>query len=211
MAASYAARQTARVFRGLGISLITVDFILLIIHMFLWFRAISRSYSDLTLDLNLAALHFVGNTVAVLDLIGGITSFIRKSKQCTVKQVESTNCFLISLFTAYVDANAIARASLAIKDGVTGFDEAYRALTILLLIESFMSMAWSVAVYTWSKAIEETSCEREEDSPLGMEEVVTGRVASALKRISVPSPMIKTLATKIEDDTTTEKSKLLSL
>jgi hypothetical protein len=210
MAASFAARQTARVFRGLGIFLIVVDFILLIVHMFLWFRAISRSYSDLTLDLNLAALHFVGNTVAILDLIGGITSFIRKSKQCTVKQVESTNCFLISLFTAYVDANAIARASLAIKDGVTGFDEAYRALTVLLLIESFMSMAWSVAVYAWSKAIEETSCEHEEDSPLGMEEVVTGRIASALKRAAVPSPTIKKFASTL-DESDTEKSKLLSL
>jgi hypothetical protein len=183
MAASYAARQTARGFRGFGIFLICLDVVFLIFHAFILFRAISRSYSDLTLDLNLAALHFVGNTVAVTDLLGGITSFIRKSKQCTVKQVESTNCFLLSMFTVYADACAIARASLALKDGVLGFDELFRSLTILLFIESFLSMAWSVAVFVWSKMVEERYCEKEEDTALGMEEVVTERVASAARRL----------------------------
>lgn len=183
MAASYAARQTARGFRGFGIFLIVLDVVFVILHAFILFRAVGRSYTDLTLDLNLAALHFVGNLIAVTDLLGGITSFIRKSKQCTVKQVESTNCFLISLFTMYADANAIARASLAIKDGVLGFDELYRALTILLFIASFMATVWSISVFAWSKMIEERDCEKEEDTALGMEEVVTARVASAARRL----------------------------
>ena len=50
--------------------LIVIDFLLVIYHAFVFFRAISRKYSDLTVDLNIASLHFVGNTVAVLDLKG---------------------------------------------------------------------------------------------------------------------------------------------
>lgn len=183
MAVSYGARQTARVFRGFGIFLICLDAVFVIFHAFILFRAISRSYTDLTTDLNIAALHFVGNLIAVTDLLGGITSFIRKSKQCTVKQVESTNCFLISMFTMYVDACAIARASLAIKDGILGFDEVFRSLTILLFIASFLSTAWSISVFVWSKIVEEQNCEKEEDTPLGMEEGVSERVASVARRI----------------------------
>jgi len=183
MAASYAARQTARGFRGFGIFLICLDVVFVILHAFILFRAVGRSYTDLTLDLNLAALHFVGNLIAVTDLLGGITSFIRKSKQCTVKQVESTNCFLISLFTMYADVCAIVRASLAIKDGVLGFDELYRALTILLFISSFLASVWSISVFAWSKMVEERYCEKEEDTALGMEEVVTERVASVARRL----------------------------
>jgi hypothetical protein len=125
----------------------------------------------------------------VTDLNGGLASFIRKSKQCTVKQVESMSCFLISTFTMYADANAIARASLALNDGVSGFDELYRTLTILLFVASFMSTVWSFSVYVWSKMIEEQHCEKEEDTPLGMEETVTERVASAARRLVAPQPL----------------------
>jgi hypothetical protein len=186
---SYNARQTARGFRGFGIFLLFLDATFVIFHAFLLFRAISRSYTDLTLDLNLAALHFVGNLIAVTDLLGGITSFIHKSKQCTVKQVESTNCFLISMFTMYADANAIARASLALKDKILGFDELYRSLTILLFVSSFMSTMWSIAVFMWSKALEERDCEKEEDTPHplldgnGTVEDGVSRVTSAARRL----------------------------
>lgn len=183
MAKSFQTRQTARVFRGFGILLIVIDFLLVVFHAFVFFRAISRKYSDLTVDLNIAALHFVGNTVAVLDLLGGITSYIKKTKQCTVRQVESTNAFLISLFTMYVDSNAIARASLAKDDQVPGFDDVYRTLTILLFVESTLSMAWSVAVYTWSKMVEEEDCEREEEAPLESGEERRASLTTAARRL----------------------------
>jgi hypothetical protein len=195
MASTRAARQTANVFRIFGIVLLVADVFFVVFHAVLFFRSIANHWSDLMLDLNVAALHFVGNTVAVMDLIGGITSFMQNSKECTVKQVESTNCFLLSMFTMYADAVAIARASLAASDGVAGFDNAYRALVILLFCDSFVSMVWSVSVYVWSSEQKRLSCEKEEDTPIEADDAVRESITSAARRlISAQTPTSSEIA-----------------
>lgn len=110
-------RHTAQhVWYRIGRILVAGDVILVCVHFAIFVRALVHEWSELTLDLGLAGLHFVGNSVAVLDLLSGLHDYIFETEHCTVRNVKSTSCFLISCFTLYVDCYCTRRVCATRRD-----------------------------------------------------------------------------------------------
>ena len=98
-------------------------------------------------ELSFLGLHFVGNFIAVSDLVTGITHCIEghgeqsENAACALHNVETTSCILYSLFTAYLDSFAVAHAYFG------GRTNAYKVLTCGLFAESMLSTVFCSVVF----------------------------------------------------------------
>lgn len=125
------------------------------VHAGVAFTAMYKKNGDALLDLNISALHFLGNLTAILELRSSLLEYAECKKKeenigitheenkCAVKSVGTLNCFLLCLFTTYVDALAIARAFVSKTEGDAYLlPVEYRILTVFLFSISILSFFW---------------------------------------------------------------------
>jgi hypothetical protein len=149
-------RTTAENFRAVGYALVAVDVALMVMHLGVFIDGANRHDADLTLELNVVAFHFIGNFIAVLDLVDSISTYLSCGKQersassCKIRSVESTNCFLFSVLTSYVDGIGIARAYFVHTSVI------YKVLVVAMFMESVLSAVFSVVVYVWTRRADRT-------------------------------------------------------
>lgn len=138
-----------------GFFFLSADAALLVYHLTLVWIAFARNDDQgELLDLNLMALHYVGNLLSIFELHTNIRKSFsciteehkRKSSACNPFQVETMNAFLFSLFTAYVDFVAILRGWTKMDDNYI-FPVEYRVLTILLFFVSIISFVWCFVIW----------------------------------------------------------------
>lgn len=140
----------------MGFFFLSADAALLVYHLTLVFIALARNDDQgELLDLNLMALHFVGNLLSIFELHTNIRKSFsciteehkRKSSACNPFQVETMNAFLFSMFTAYVDFVAILRGWTIREDDIYVFPIEYRILTLFLFFVSISSFVWCFVIW----------------------------------------------------------------
>ena len=142
------ARLAQRFERG-GWALLGLDVSALGWHLIVSAYAASRGEGDILVDLNIAALHFMGNLCSVLDLVSSLSEFGRcepVKRKCELRTIETFNSFLFSLFTAYVDAIAVMRAMASKTDGAYTLPVQVQVLFAYMLLISVASFAWCFSV-----------------------------------------------------------------
>lgn len=146
-------RRSARVFQALGYALIAVDVCFMGVHLYMFGTAVTEARhheeeraekAEFIFELSFVGLHFVGNLIAVWDLVSGITDYLECNKDntaCALHNVESLSCILYSLFTAYLDSMGVTHAYFGHRPTL------YLALTAGLFAESMVSTVYCMTVY----------------------------------------------------------------